>query len=254
MEQVRDFFLLAETDKTVVWKLVSATTNSPLDVTGMMDANEEEVTADELAAHAMASTSEMSTGFARLVEGRVIEEWREGTKADVLKRILKRNLNGVGLTEVYVNDAPTPDVVTPTVAATALDLLGAEPAVDRARAEVGSIDGDYMYLGFRSAKPAIRIRERKTGAAIWCLVSEKDFERIDSKVRASDVWRHRRVRARGKIFYDSAGDIVRVQTTEIELLPAQDVALDDVRDATFTGGLSVSEYLELFREGNLERN
>lgn len=253
VDQVRDIFELAETDDPgVAWKLASASTNTPLTIVAEMVAMEPEISAAALAALARERTKELKEGFDALERGNVIAAWSQGRKANALKRVLNRSLNGIGRTDVQVNDEPERETLTPKLAETALRALDAPPQVDRSRAEIGSIEGDYLYLGDHYAHPAIKIRERKTGAEIWCWISEADLERFSSDlIRAADVWRHKRVRARGKIYYSMAGDVLRVEATDVQLVEVQRVSLDEVRDPNFTGGLSVSEYLNRLREGSL---
>lgn len=253
VDQVRDIFELAESDNPgVAWKLASATTNTPLTIVAEMIAMEPDITAAALAALASEQTKALKEGFDALERGRVIPAWSDGRKAGALRRVLKRSLNGIGRTDVQVNEEPERETLTPQIAETALRVLDAPPDVDRSRAEIGSIEGEYLYLGDHYAHPAIKIKERKTGAEVWCWVSETDLERFSSElIRAADVWRHKPVRARGKIYYSMAGDMLRVEATDVQLLEAKRVALDGVREPNFTGGLTVSEYLDRLREGRL---
>jgi hypothetical protein len=253
VDQVRDIFELAENDDPgVAWKLVSATTNTPLTISAEMVAMEPNVLPDTLAALANERTKELSEGFAALERGTIIPPWSHGKKAIVLKRLLNRSLNGIGRTDIQVNDASERETLTPQRAEAALRALdAAQPTIDRSRAEIGSIEGEYLDIGSHYAHPAIRIRERKTGGEVWCWVSEKDLERFSELVRAADVWRHKRILARGKIYYSMAGDILRIEATGVQLVDVPRVTLDEVRDRNFTGGLRVSEYLNRLREGDL---
>lgn len=252
VDQVRDIFELAENDDpSVAWKLVSATTNTPLTIAAELVAMEPDISAAALAALASDRTKELKEGLDALGRGRVIAAWSQGRKANVLKRVLNRSLNGIGRTDVQINDESERETLTPQIAETALRALGAPPEVDRSRAEIGSIEGDYLYLGDHYAHPALKILERKTGAEVWCWVSETDLERFSELVKAADVWRHKRVRARGKILYDRYGGILHVEAHDVQLTEVPRVGLDEVRDPNFTGGLSVSEYLNRLREGNL---
>lgn len=129
--------------------------------------------------------------------------------------------------------------------------MDAGPEIDRARAEVGSVEGEYLELGTHYANPALKLRERKTGDEIWCWVSDGDLERFSEMVRTADIWRHKRVRARGKILYDRNGKILRVEAQDVQPIDVPLVTLDEVRDPHFTNGLTVSEYLNRLRDGTL---
>jgi hypothetical protein len=253
VDQVRDIFELAENDDPgVAWKLVSATTNTPLTITAEMVAMKPDITPGELAASATERTTELREGFAALEHGTVIPAWSWGRKGNALKRLLTRNLNGIGRTDVQIDDGPEREILTPKTAGLALRALDvAQPAIDRSRAEIGSIEGDYLDIGTHYGHPAVKLRERKTGADVWCWISESDLERFSDRVKAADVWRHKRVRASGKIYYNSNGDVLHVEARDVRLAEVRRVGLDEVRDRNFTGGLSVSEYLNRLREGEL---
>ncbi|HLO19136.1 MAG TPA: hypothetical protein VK192_01420 [Sphingomicrobium sp.] len=252
VDQVRDIFDLAENDDpSVTWKLVSATTNTPLTIAAELVAMEPNVSPAQLDALANGQTKELKEGFAALERGNIIPSWLRGRKATILRRMLNRSLNGIGRTDVQINDESERETITPLAARMALRAMDAAPEIDRARAEVGSLDGEYLELGTHYAHPALKLRERKTGAEIWCWVSEGDLERFSEMVRAADVWRHKRVRARGKILYDRNGGILHVEAQDVQLAEVPRVTLDDVRDPYFTAGLSVSEYLNRLREGTL---
>jgi hypothetical protein len=252
VDQVRDVFELAESDDpSVAWKLVSATTNSPLTIVAELVAVEPNISPVALAALADARTRELREGFDALERGAIIPSWARGRKANTLKRLLNRSLNGIGRTDVQINNEPERETITPQTAQRALRAMDAAPEIDRARAEVGSIDGEYVEIGTHYAHPAIKLKERKTGADIWCWVSEGDLERFSERVKAVDVWRHKSVCARGKILYDHSGGILHVEAHDVRLTEVPRVTLDEVRDANFTGGLSISEYLDRLREGTL---
>jgi hypothetical protein len=252
VDQVRDIFDLAENDDpSVAWKLVSATTNTPLTIAAELVAMKPEISPTELAVLANLRTRELKEGFDALERGAIIPSWSSGRKAHTLKRLLNRSLNGIGRTDVQIDDEPERETITPEAAQCALRAIDAASEINRAGAEVGSIEGEYLEIGTHYAHPAIKLRERKTGAEIWCWVSEGDLERFSQRVKAVDVWRHKRVRARGKILYDRNGGILHIEAQDVQLTEVPPVRLDEVRDPDITGGLSVSEYLNRLREGTL---
>lgn len=253
VDQVRDIFELADDDDPrATWKLVSATTNTPLTIAAETVAMVPDITPGELAAFSGQRTTELKEGFVALTLGEIIPPWSQGRKSNALRRLLNRSLNGIGRTDIQVNDDPEREILTPKTAKLALRAIDAiRPTIDRSRAERGSIEGDYLDLGTHYGHPAIRLRERKSGAEVWCWVSENDLERFSELVKAADVWRHKRVRARGKIYYNTDGDVLHVEARDVRLSDVRKVSIDEVRDPNFTGGLSVSEYLNRLREGTL---
>jgi len=218
VDQVRDIFELAEDgDPRVTWKLVSASTNTPLTITADMVAMVPDITPIELATLASERTKEVREGFAALGRGRIIPAWSQGRKGNVLKRLLSRSINGVGRTDVQINDETERETLTPKAAEIALRAIDAvESAIDRSRSEIGSIEGEYLDIGHHYGHPAIRLLERKTGKELWCWVSENDLERFSELVKAADVWRHERVRARGTIYYNSDGELLHLEARDAE--------------------------------------
>jgi hypothetical protein len=253
VDQVRDIFELSENDDPrVAWKLVSATTNTPLTISAEIVAMEPDITPGELAAIAAERTKVMKEGFVALERGAIIPAWSSGPKSGTLRRLLHRSLNGVGTTDVQINDESGLETLTPKAAELALRAFdAAHPETDRTRSEVGSIEGEYVELSSYYGRPAIKLLERKTGDDVWCRVSEADLERFSDRVKAADVWRRKRVRARGTIFYSSDGSIRHVDARDVQLIDVPYVGVEDVRDTGFTGGLTVSEYLNRLRDGNL---
>jgi hypothetical protein len=75
-EQIRDIFGLAENDNPgVAWKLVFATTNTPLTITAEMVAMTPDIRPDELAAYAFQATQQLDEDLSGLKEGRIIDAW-----------------------------------------------------------------------------------------------------------------------------------------------------------------------------------
>jgi hypothetical protein len=67
VDQVRDIFELAENDNpSVAWKLVSATTNTPLTISAELVAMEPDISPAQLAEFAIEQTRELKEGFASL--------------------------------------------------------------------------------------------------------------------------------------------------------------------------------------------
>ena len=114
---------------------------------------------------------------------------------------------------------------------------------------MGSIEGTLASVDFYYRKPAIRLVERKTLASIPCELTPelaKDFQ----SERIAAVWNHRRVMVRGLIYYNKTGRVLRVVATEARLIDPREVSLEEIQDASFTGGLSSLEYLSTLRDGD----
>lgn len=122
---------------------------------------------------------------------------------------------------------------------------------DRSRIEHGTIEGTLIYVGTYYKNPAIRIIERKTGRAVWCLITEEEKEKIAQQATFKDVWEHRRVLARGRIVYGVDGRIVTVHASNVKPFRPRDVSLSEISDPEFTRGSPSLDYLEKLREGDL---
>jgi hypothetical protein len=258
MKQVLDCFSLADdAARGVLWKLVSASTNSPLTVYAEPIAVKPGF---DLAAYLDTVVPRLSDGFSALSEGRVIKEWATGPKATIVRNIFERNQNGVGRTEVEVLTGRPAAVVTEKIAFDGLRALDeeiiqetlAEPLIgSKARTEYGSVEGELLDVGTYWRRPAVQIRELKSKRSVWCQVSADRAEEISQHAAFKDVWMRHRVLVRGKLFFDEAANLTFIEALEIVLLDSEKVSVDNLTDKTFTGGLSAAEYLDKLRDGNL---
>lgn len=123
--------------------------------------------------------------------------------------------------------------------------------ISAAREEIGSIEGALQVVGTYYNSPAVRILESRRKEPIWCRLSEELQEAFQDKATYRDVWHHRRVMIRGRIKYDEDSDIISVLATDIRRIEPPAVSLEAIKDTGFTGGLSVAEYLDRFRDGAL---
>lgn len=249
MLQVLDAFrLLTADDRTVVWRLVMASTNSPLTV--VAEADESPAATEQKKAFA-ASLSELQAG-------RFPQAWRRPELAAAASALLQRSSEFIARTEFGLDDTNNPLVISPEVVAPfrglpALPIHESEPLTlpRHTKRQVGSIQGLLIEVTTYRSRPAIRLRERKTGREITCVLSSDLAGQFSHESSAQDVWDNRRFTVRGAIFYQASGQILRVEATSIAADEAVDRPLPDLRDPEFTGGLSAAEYLARFREGEL---
>lgn len=127
-----------------------------------------------------------------------------------------------------------------------LELVEFRP--DRSRKEVGSVEGRLIGVGSFRGKPAIRIRERKSGRAIWCEVSPADRGRVADAASFNEVWENRRVRIRGEIQFGSDGKISGAVAHRVQVVSPRKVSVEELRDPEFTEGMTAVEYLRHRRE------
>jgi hypothetical protein len=259
MQQVLDFFdlLTADEDKdNLLWNLTLATTNSPF------HAEAEAVSATpgvDVRAVATTRINEASEFMAALGRGENPLRQIGQRRRSAAKRVWRRNTAGIGKT-VVTFDIPkvAAVVVTPTIAAVALEASAREERVEfdylpaaRERTEHGSVEGILVDVGTDYNQPAIRIIERKSGKEIACRVDQSVIDEIARAASFRDVWERRRVRVRGKIAFDQQGKIIRVYARSITPIMPRTMTLRDIEDKGFTGDITIIDYIEKLREGVL---
>lgn len=259
MQQVLDFFelLTADEDKqSFVWNLTYAATNSPF------SAEAEAVSLDpDVDVRAIAATRirEAADYVGSLSSGVMPTRRLTKKRADAARKIFRRNIQGIGRTTATFGPAKERQfLVTPKVAAVALatvedDEKGAPDYLPakRDRMEVGSVEGYLEDVGTDYGVPAIHIIERKSNRRIACRVDQTLMDSIAQSADFKDVWDHRRVMVRGRVFYGTDGTIARVIARSITRVTPRQMTLHDVEDEKFTDGLPTGEYIRRLREGEI---
>ena len=249
MKQVLDVFEMLESVPGVEWKLVKATTNSPLQIEAEAVSFEPSV---DVTVVARAQKQQLSRNMREIVRGELPPD--ADFKINVAKRIFARNQNGVGITEIDL-EIGEPISVTPKIAHGAMIALEKKPAglfeKPVAREEIGSIEGTLSDIGTHYNVPAVKIVEALTGDDLWCRLSDELQEQLYNKATYKDVWQHRRVIIRGRIRYNKDGKIEYIVASDVRRIEDREVSLEAIKDPSFTGGLPIVEYLDRFREGKL---
>ena len=263
MRQVMDYFdlLTDQRSKNVVWRLVSASMNSPLTVEGIPFNLETNAPAH---GQVMDHVSKVERGMICLREGKNLDADFPAEKIPVTREIFRRNLNGIGRTRFDFGNETRVDIHR-ELARQFLNVL--EDKDDgykklfssRKREAFGSIDGKIVSLNTNRDRPSIGIQEHNSGQEINCLISDDARIEIEKSLTAGDAWKHRRVRVRGIISYDANGKIVRLQNGrlpirdgQIQFIEPKEVTIGDLHDPDFTGGLPAREYLEKLRENDFD--
>lgn len=249
MRQVLDIFDTIERVPGVEWKLFKATTNTPLTVEGEAVSLEPSV---DVSVVARAQKHSLGRNWRDITAGRMPTDPEFNLK--VAKRALARNLNGVGATEIDL-ESGEPISVTPSVAKAAIAVIEQKPdelfEPGAAREEIGSIEGTLQGVGTHYGFPAVRILEARKREFLWCRLSETLQRVFQDKASYDDVWHHQRVMVHGRIKYNSEGEMVSIFADDIRRIEPRPVSLQDIKDPNFTGGLSIGEYLDRFRDGIL---
>lgn len=251
MRQVLDVFELLAADGNangqVVWRLLEATTNSPFRV--VAEATPSTPGAD-IDAIAKQQKREFSENISSLRKGRIPAAWSTGERRKRATSLFKRTRS---IAKTIIGDPiDNPIEVTRADADIAEHTLSAVPEhFEKPRDQIGSVDGFLIQVGTHYGKPAIQIRDRKSGLEMWCQIPEQFRSLIATEANFDDVWSGRRVVVHGTIVYDRPGVISRVIANDIQTIESRAIGIDEIKDRGFTGGLSVAEYIEKLREGTL---
>lgn len=264
MQQVLDLFALlsaAETAKkgksAIVWRLISATTNSPFNVVGEAYAVDPAIIMD---VDAMEAKRDFQSAMNAVIAGQPIPTWAQERNAEAtLRKVFKRNLNGIGRTDVDLGQGIDPIIIAHRSAGQAvrnldLSVLNREGMKeDFTHTAYGSLEGIILAAGTFYNKPCFHIRERLSGREIRCVISGALADEIGKQHDLSEVWKHKRVLVEGRIAYDTNGYVINIDATNMKTVEHISVPVEAFIDPHFTGGLSPTEYLKRFREGEFDQ-
>jgi hypothetical protein len=248
MRQVLDVFEMLGTMPGVEWKLADASINSPLHIVGEAVSLEPSV---DVSVIARSQKQNLANSLRDICSGRLPSDPDFPVKT--AKRVFSRNVNGVGLTEIDFEHGEL-ITFTPALARQAIQVLEHRPPelfdIPSVREEFGSVEGTLNDVATHYNYPAVRIIESRGRGPVWCRLSHELQAEFQDKATYLDVWAHRRVRVRGRIKYGEDGGILYVLATDIRRIDDKETSLEAIKDQNFTGGLSVAEYLDRFREGS----
>jgi hypothetical protein len=260
LAQLRDYFEMLEGVEEAVaedgrraieWRIVSATTNSPLAFEAVAFPVDFAVNVDRRAEivvrHAALGMQVLRTSGER----------PPYFTDEVLKRTEKmfaRLTNGLSEMKIdFGPDLPAIDL-TPGIARTAatntrLALTPPQKPYD----ELGSLEGFAKRIerdGY--GRHVLVVKHRLTGEDVKCLASGEAIEELEAH-KISDVWRGRRVQVYGKMHFKGLGVLSQVEATQVKFLRDRTELPDyqDILDTDFTGGLRTEEYLARVRDGQL---
>ena len=255
MQQVLDYFALlskAEAKEpgnkvSVVWRLESATTNSPFTVEATAVSSDPEVSVER---QALGARNALQDGLGLIFRGEAKPLWMDADAEGLMRRILARNFNGIGRTDLVVDPQATPIILDHRAARRAqnfLDVKAAEEAAqveDLSRKEFGSVEGRVTGLTTHYTKPAFTIRERLSGRDLKCVLPAAYADAIGTQHDWREVWSNQRVVVSGVCHYEKAGNLFQVDADEISKVATRDVSISDLREPSFSDGLTPQEHLD----------
>ncbi len=249
MHQILDFFNLLDPQPGIEWRLSKASTNSPLHIEAEAVSLEASV---DVSVVARAQKQNLAKSLREITKGKLPTDPNFSVKA--AKKLFARNLNGIGATEIDF-ELGDPITLTPIIAQEAIRTIERKTSglfdIPSAREEVGSIEGTLQDVGTHNNYPAVKIQGSPKKESVWCRLSIELQSHFQDKATYKDVWQHQRVIIRGTIKYNEDGEIQYVLANDIRRIDPRDISLEAIKDPHFTGGLSVVDYLDRFRDGAL---
>ncbi len=257
MQQVLDYFDLItdQTQTNVIWKLTSARTSSPFTVTGEpVDLRTNAGGYGLIRDH----VNTVRKGLERLRAGENIGPDFPEEKRDVAVSLLKRNLNGIGTTQLSFGDDDPIIEFDQKTAERSINLIERKDDdlyrylfASFSRREIGSMEGEIVDVGTDNNEPAIHVIDNLTGRTISCRIDKDLQQEIERKLTAADVWKKRRVRINGELNYDYTGKLIRIFKGRIFFIETVETSIDDLHDPNFTEGISPRKYIDrLWDVGN----
>jgi hypothetical protein len=258
LAQLRDYFdilggveeAIAEDGRRAIeWRIVKATTNTPITLEAVAFPKEFAVNIDRRAEIVVRQTA---IGLNTLQRGG--ERPSHFTDNVLLRaeKIFERVTNGLDETTIDHGPDMPALVITPVLAKTAAaNTRSVLTPKAKPYRELGSIEGNAQRIerdGF--GRRILWVRYRLTGEIIKCLVSgeaERELEHHQIK----DVWRYRRVQVYGMLHYRGLGDLREVEAIRVRFLKDRNELpnVDDILDPDFTGGMKSEDYLARLRDG-----
>jgi len=232
-----------EGGQTVRWRLISMSKSSPATATAEAYSEEPGIAVGPLV---LRGKRRLSDGMMALAEGRV-EPWIE-SHSELAKALFQRNLDGIGRTVFDLEDAPRAVVVEKVArqGLAAIESLEAKSIAqeDRSRTERGTLDANVAEAKTYHGQPALYVRERLTGRVIPCVLSDQAARVAGPTHSWQDAWSGKRVRIKGEIFYDRAGQISRVRATSVSDVNPEPVSLAELRRINLLDGKSPTDHID----------
>jgi len=255
MRQVLSVFELlsystTESQQEVVWRLVEAKTNSPpFSVTAEARSIVPGINIDHIA---KIQKKEFTNSLSEFRQGKAPEKWSDYQAQTIVKDLFERLTHGVN-TQIFVDSNNSPILLTGEDAIIAENNLAdyLVPEESKTKPQMGSIEGILCAVTTYYNKPAIVIKERKSGEEITCTISDELSAMVMDKATFDDVWKHRRVVVRGLITYGKVGHVKSVSANILSLREERSITIEEIRDRNFTNNLSAIDYLNKLREGQL---
>jgi hypothetical protein len=170
------------------------------------------------------------------------------------ERLFERVTNGLSLTKIeFGDDLPNIEITPSEAKLTARNITAVRKPKEKPYREIGSLEGTLQRVerdGY--GRPLLYVKLRVSGEIVKCIARGSAQSEVEHH-EIADIWRNKRVRVFGTIYYKALGQITQVESDAVQFLrPREELPrADDIIDENFTGGLKSEEYLERLRNGNL---
>jgi hypothetical protein len=231
-------------ERQIVWRLTEAHTNSPpFTVTATAFSTDPQVS---VTLKADRVTHLYSVAISSVLAGER-PNWLESEPGRLLRRALKRNLNGIGHTDVVVENEE-PIIIVPASARIGIEALTDldQPAEELQRTEYGAVECKVIGLTRYYSSPAIIVVERLSGERVICVLTPKLAQQIGPQHQWSEAWEGQSLRIGGKLTFGADGKLKRINASFQEPIEWSAVSDADLKTLQFTGGRTVLEHLTEF--------
>jgi hypothetical protein len=170
------------------------------------------------------------------------------------EKLFERVTNGLSLTKIEFGDGlPTIEIKPPAAKLAARNITAVRKPKEKPYREIGSVEGTLQRVerdGY--GRPLIYVKLRISGEIIKCIARESAQSELEHH-EIADIWKNKRVRVFGTIYYKALAQIIQVESDAVQFLPPREElpSASDIVDEDFTGGLKSEDYLERLRNGNL---
>ena len=250
LRQVIDFFDLlsaaqGENGQVVSWRLVSMSKNSPLVATAEPFSDVPGVDIGPIAHRARVA---VQSALEEITSEAGVPSWMDAPARDKVRAILSRNTNGIGRTDIKMDNKSPVIMIVPRLANRGLaTLVRAEAEIaarepDLSRSEFGSVEGNVADATTYRRQPALRLRERISGSEVLCVLSDELAKKAGAH-KWQEVWEGARVIVWGEVQFNRKGTIISIRADDIIEVAPRDLTYADIADPNFTAGLEPVEYL-----------
>lgn len=250
LDQFRDAFHLfvaavaqEEGGNQIKWRLEHLSKNSPATLTAAAYSQDPALI---IAPLMQRGKHRFSDDMAALRDGKVAP-WIQERSASA-KSLFRRNLNGIGRTAFdFEGELPRTVLVERSARASLESLERAERllvAADKSHSEYGMLDAYVTEAKTWNGRPAVYVKDRLTGRVVPCVLSDSVAEMAGREHSWSDAWNGQRVRIRGRLFYNKAGEINRVLATNLKSIIPRPVDLKAIREIDILGDKSPTQHLD----------